>query len=48
MHAYTFRNEETRLASDFKGDAKAEYQLFYKLGVNGVFSDFPETALSAR
>ena len=48
VHAFTFRNEATRLASDFKGDAKAEYQLFYKLGVDGVFSDFPDTALAAR
>lgn len=48
VHAFTFRNEPVRLASDFKGDAKAEYQLFYKLGVDGLFSDFPDTALSAR
>jgi glycerophosphoryl diester phosphodiesterase len=48
VHAFTFRNEPVRLASDFKGDPKAEYQLFYKLGVDGVFSDFPDTALSAR
>ena len=48
VHAFTFRSEPVRLASDFKGDAKAEYQLFYRLGVDGVFSDFPDTALSAR
>ncbi len=48
VHAFTFRNEPTRLASDFKGDPKAEYQLYYKLGVDGLFSDFPDTALSAR
>ncbi|HSV53442.1 MAG TPA: glycerophosphodiester phosphodiesterase [Burkholderiaceae bacterium] len=48
VHAYTFRNEARRLASDFKGDPKAEYQLFYKLGVDGVFSDFADTAISAR
>ena len=48
VHAFTFRNEAGRLASDFKGDPKAEYQLFYKLGVDGLFSDFPDTALSAR
>ena len=48
VHAFTFRDEPTRLAFDFKGDAKAEYQLFYKLGVDGVFSDFTDTALSAR
>ena len=48
VHAYTFRNEAKRLASDFKGDPKAEYKLFYALGVDGVFSDFPDTAKAAR
>jgi glycerophosphoryl diester phosphodiesterase len=48
VHAYTFRNEARRLASDFNGDPKAEYEMFYKLGVDGVFSDFPDTAISAR
>ena len=48
VHAFTFRNEPVRLASDFKADPKAEYQLFYQLGVDGVFSDFPDTALAAR
>ena len=48
VHAFTFRNEPTRLASDFKNDPKAEYQLYYKAGVDGLFSDFPDTALSAR
>ena len=48
VHAYTFRNEAKRLASDFKGDPKAEYKLFYKLGVDGVFSDFADIAKAAR
>jgi|LNAP01.1.fsa_nt_gb glycerophosphoryl diester phosphodiesterase len=48
VHAYTFRNEAKRLASDFKGDPKAEYKLFYTLGVDGVFSDFSDTARAAR
>ena len=34
--------------SDYKGNASEEYKLFYKLGVDGVFSDFPEDALKAR
>ena len=29
------------------GEAKAEYQLFYALGVDGVFSDFPDQARAA-
>ena len=48
VHAYTFRNEAKRLASDFKGDPKAEYKLFFNLGVDGVFSDFADTAKAAR
>lgn len=30
------------------GDAFAEYKLFYELGVDGVFSENPDTALEAR
>jgi glycerophosphoryl diester phosphodiesterase len=48
VHAYTFRNEPRRLASDYKDDPKTEYELFYKLGVDGVLSDFPDTAVAAR
>ena len=48
VHAYTFRSEAKRLASDFKGDPKAEYKLFFNLGVDGVFSDFADTAKAAR
>jgi glycerophosphoryl diester phosphodiesterase len=48
VHPYTFRNEPRRLASDFAGDPLAEYQAFYELGVDGVFSDFPDTARTAR
>jgi glycerophosphoryl diester phosphodiesterase len=48
VHTWTFRNEGRRLASDFKGDAAAEYRAFYNLGVDGLFSDFPDTAFKAR
>ena len=48
VHPYTFRSEARRLASDFKGDPKAEYKLFYELGVDGVFSNFPDQARAAR
>jgi glycerophosphoryl diester phosphodiesterase len=48
VHTWTFRSEPRRLASDFKGDATAEYQAFYKLGVDGLFSDFPDAAVKAR
>ena len=45
---YTFRNEAKRLTSDYKGDPGAEYKRFYEAGVDGVFSDFPDTAVAAR
>ncbi|MOA13815.1 glycerophosphodiester phosphodiesterase [compost metagenome] len=48
VHAYTFRSEAKRLASDFKGDPGAEYRLFYTLGVDGVFSEFADHARAAR
>lgn len=48
VHPFTFRNEQRRLAADYKGDPKREYQQFFALGVDGVFSDFADTALAAR
>ena len=30
------------------GDPEAEYKLFFALGVDGVFSDFTDTAVAAR
>ena len=48
VHPYTFRSEAKRLAADDKGDPKAEYRRFYDLGVDGVFSDFPDHAKAAR
>ncbi|MBC8153554.1 MAG: glycerophosphodiester phosphodiesterase [Bacteroidetes bacterium] len=48
VHAYTFRDEPRRLLSDYKNDPRAEYKNFYGMGLDGVFSDFPATAVSAR
>ena len=48
VHTWTFRNEPRRLASDFKGDPLLEYKMFYALGIDGVFSDFADTAVKAR
>ncbi|MDQ3851033.1 MAG: glycerophosphodiester phosphodiesterase [Actinomycetota bacterium] len=54
--AYTFRNENSFLplelrssanAADY-GNAIAEYRQFFDLGVDGVFSDNPDTAKAAR
>ena len=48
IHTWTFRNEQRRLASDFGGNPVNEYLLFYRLGVDGLFSDFPDTAFTSR
>jgi glycerophosphoryl diester phosphodiesterase len=53
---YTFRNENRFLPTDLRvgtdpnayGRAFEEYELFYGLGVDGVFSDNPDTAVAAR
>jgi glycerophosphoryl diester phosphodiesterase len=53
---WTFRSEnfflpaELRHGEDLRahGDAAAEYRMFYDLGVDAVFSDFPELAVKAR
>jgi glycerophosphoryl diester phosphodiesterase len=39
VHPYTFRNY---------GNAIAEYEQFYGLGVDGLFADNPDTAVEAR
>jgi glycerophosphoryl diester phosphodiesterase len=54
--AYTFRNENQYLPADMRigtnpgdyGDAFAEYLAFYEVGVDGVWSDNPDTAMLAR
>lgn len=56
VHPWTFRSENYFLPADFRsaggpaaaGDAAAEYKLFYSLGVDGVFADYPAAALAAR
>ena len=48
VHPYTFRNEPRRLAGSFNGNPLNEYLAFYELGVDGLFSDFPDTAHTAR
>ncbi len=48
VHAWTFRSEPKRLASDYKGDAAAEYKAYLALGIDGLFSDFPDQAVKAR
>jgi glycerophosphoryl diester phosphodiesterase len=48
VHAYTFRNEPRRLARSYFNDPGKEYRAVFELGVDGVFSDFPDTGVAAR
>src|SRR2546430_7976077 len=56
VHAWRFCNENTFLPADFRigtdpkvhGDFIAEYRRFYAQGIDGVVSDFPDAALTAR
>ncbi|MBH8555931.1 glycerophosphodiester phosphodiesterase [Nostocaceae cyanobacterium CENA357] len=44
FHVWTFRNEDCFLPLDFQGNPQGEYELFFSLGIDGVFSDYPDTA----
>ena len=44
VHAFTFRSEGRYLAHSYRGDPRAEYLQFFRLGVDGVFSEFPDVA----
>ena len=48
VHPYTFRNEQRRLTADYAGNPVNEYLRFYEAGVDGLFSDFADTAFAAR
>ncbi|WP_445629590.1 esterase-like activity of phytase family protein [Nostoc sp. DSM 114167] len=48
VHPYTFRAEDQFLAADYKGKLESEIQQFYQLGVDALFSDFPDIADKVR
>ena len=45
VHAYTFRNDASLYGFT---DPTSEYQTYFRLGVDGLFSDFSDTAVAAR
>ncbi|MDE0002321.1 MAG: glycerophosphodiester phosphodiesterase [Rhodospirillaceae bacterium] len=47
VHAYTFRSDGNYLAPQYDGDPGAEYRQFFGLDIDGVFTDFPDAAISA-
>ena len=48
VHGFTFRDEARYLAAAYQESPVAEYLLFFRAGVDGVFTDFPTTAVEAR
>jgi len=48
VHPYTFRSEPSRLPLEDLGAPTNEYQRFFALGVDGVFSDFADSAVAGR
>lgn len=48
VHSYTFRNEPDFLAQDYDQNPTQEYLQFFSLGVDGFFSDYPDTAVQLR
>ena len=46
VHTYTFRSETKYLAGKYNGDPVPEYLDFFRAGIDGVFSDFPDTAVA--
>ena len=45
VHAFTFRNDASLYGFS---DPIAEYKAYGRMGIDGVFSDFPDTALAAQ
>jgi len=47
VHAWTLRADKEFLPAAYKGDAVAEFRDFQRLGVDAVFTDFPDLAARA-
>jgi glycerophosphoryl diester phosphodiesterase len=47
VHPWTIRSDAHFLAPDYEGDPGREYRQFLDLGVDGLFSDFPDLARRA-
>jgi glycerophosphoryl diester phosphodiesterase len=48
VHPWTFRADAAFLAPEYGGDGEQEIRQFFQLGVDGLFSDFPDLAVRAR
>jgi glycerophosphoryl diester phosphodiesterase len=48
VHSYTFRNEKRYLAGLYNSDPVQELLLYFRAGLDGVFTDFANTGVAAR
>lgn len=48
VHPYTFKSDVSHLHRIYGGNASQEFAQFFRLGVDGVFADFPGHAVFAR
>lgn len=48
VHPYTFRSDPEFLSPVYLGSPSNEYLRYFKLGVDGLFSDFADDAVKAR
>lgn len=48
VHGWTFRDEDVFLPRNLRGNPQEEYRRFYETGIDGVFSDNPDTAFAVR
>ena len=47
VHVWTLRRDREFLPSGYRGDAIQEFRRFRRLGVDGVFTDFPDLGVAA-
>ena len=47
VHVWTLRKEPTFLSPTYNGDFEAEFRQFRELGVDGIFTDFPDAGRKA-
>ncbi len=48
VHAWTFRDEKNFVAAGFNSDPDQELKEAFRLGVDGLFSDFPDRAVKMK
>lgn len=48
VHVWTFRNEDSFLPKDLAGKPELEIQRYIAAGIDGIFADYPATAVKVR